>query len=818
MRSLIDLPARRASSDNVSPAHDSAIGHVTGRASYIDDLSEPSGLLHLAIGLSTRASAGLASLALDAVRRAPGVVEVLTAADIPGHNEVGAVYPGDPLLAEGEVRYAGQALFAVVATSLRAARQAIALASVEYVDRPPSLDPVEAIRQGLTVLPEHVQCRATPAPLDRTGVLADDNGTSEQRHAGPDGNWRQALDAAPHHVEGEQFIGGQEHFYLEGQIALAEPWEDDGLRILTSSQHPSEVQKLVAEVLGLPLHRIVAEVRRMGGGFGGKESQAAALGALAALAAWRTGRAVKFRMPRETDMRFTGKRHPFHNRYRIGFDDDGLIHGAEIELIGDCGHSPDLSEGVVDRAMFHADNAYYLGSARVIGHRAMTHTASNTAFRGFGGPQGMMPIENALDDIARRLGLDPLDVRKRNLYAPGRDETHYGQRIEQHLIQSLVEQLERDSDYRTRRERIRQYNAASPVVKRGLALTPVKFGISFTAAHLNQAGALVRIYTDGSVLANHGGTEMGQGLHTKVCQVVARELGLPLELVRISATRTDKVPNTSPTAASSGADLNAMAAREAALTLRSRLYAFAAKRHALAPDSLALADGELRATTLEGESFRLDWAALVQQAYMARVALFAEGHYSTPKIGYDKRAARGRPFYYFAYGAAVSEVEIDSLSGEYRVVRADILHDVGESLNPAIDLGQVEGGYIQGLGWLTSEELKWNAEGQLTTVNPSTYKIPAFDDAPIDFRVALLEGHPNSEATIYRSKAVGEPPFMLAISAWAALRDAISSIGGYRLNPRLDTPATPERVLFACQAMRESDPAKTSRVAVQAQP
>ncbi|SPJ33126.1 xanthine dehydrogenase molybdopterin binding subunit [Kushneria phyllosphaerae] len=792
MRKLIQFGSLPPAKADTAPGHDSAIGHVTGLAAYIDDLPGPKGMHHLAVGLSPHASARLLHMDLSAVRCQPGVIDVITAADIPGHNEVGAVYPGDPLLAENEVRYAGQMVFAVVADTLYHARCAVAHALIDYQLQPPALDPVASIRDGLTVLPEHIHERPLPPPaLDRGAAMSDDIQTS--------GNVDHALEKAAHVLEGEQFIGGQEHFYLEGQIAQAEALDDNGLRVLTSSQHPSEVQKLVAEVLAMPLHAIVAEVRRMGGGFGGKESQAAALGAMAALAAHRNGCAVRFRLPRADDMQATGKRHPFHNRYRVGFDDTGRLTGADITLIGNCGHSPDLSEGVVDRAMFHADNAYYLGDARVTGHRAMTHTASNTAFRGFGGPQGMMPIEGAMDDIARSLGVDPLDVRKRNLYDNERCETHYGQQIDQPLIKELIETLEASSDYRTRRRDITAFNAKSPIIRKGLALTPVKFGISFTAQHLNQAGALLMIYTDGSVLVNHGGTEMGQGLHTKVCQVVARELGIAYHRVRISATRTDKVPNTSPTAASSGADLNAMAARDAAITLRERLVDFAADWQALKREQLRLeADG-----LLAGKA-RIEWPELIQQAYLARVSLSATGFYATPEIHYDRKTGRGRPFYYFAWGAAVSEVHVDTLTGEYRVARVDILHDVGDSLNPAIDRGQIEGGFVQGMGWLTTEELKWDAEGHLLTTGPATYKIPACGDAPRDFRVALLEGHPNSQATIYRSKAVGEPPLMLAISVWSALRDAIASLTDDRSSPRLDTPATPERVLMACRAIREA--------------
>ena len=795
MRTLTDLsrpvprpePATQAddtpTSPRQAPPHDSATLHVTGRARYLDDQPAPANALHVAVGLSRVAHGRLTRLGLDAVRRAPGVVDVITVVDIPGHTDVGPVFPGDPLLADAEVRYAGQPLFAVAATDFTSARRAVALAEIEIDALPARLDPVAAAEAEEWVRPPHVQQR---------------------------GDWQRALDDAPHRLEAHQFVGGQEHFYLEGQACLALPNEDDGVTVHTSSQHPSEVQKLVAEVLAIPFHAVTVEVRRMGGGFGGKETQAAPWACLAALLARRTGRAVRLRLPRGDDMRATGKRHPFHNRYRLGFDDAGVLQGGDITVIGDCGHSPDLSEAIVDRAMFHADNAYSLGQARVTGIPARTHMPSNTAFRGFGGPQGMMIVERAMDDIARHLGEDPLTIRKRNLYRPEHDVTHYGQRVEQiGLLHELVSQLEASSDYWARRSAIRAYNASSPVLKKGLALTPVKFGISFTAKHLNQAGALLHVYTDGSVMINHGGTEMGQGLHTKVGQVVARELGLENVAVRISATRTDKVPNTSPTAASSGADLNGMAARNAAMQIRERLFDFAAEHYRLDREAMCLENGELVTGHGEGER-RIAWGDLVQAAYLGRVSLSATGFYATPLIHYDRASGQGRPFYYYAYGAAVSEVVVDTLSGEYRVSRVDILHDVGDSLNPALDLGQIEGGFIQGMGWLTSEELKWDETGRLTSDGPATYKIPTIGDTPPDFRVALLEGHPNSQASLYRSKAVGEPPFMLAISVWSALRDALASLADYRLSPALDTPATPERVLFAAQALRQATATETS--------
>ncbi|MCW4153417.1 xanthine dehydrogenase molybdopterin binding subunit [Halomonas sp. 18H] len=758
--------------------HESAHKHVTGKAAYIDDIKTPADALHVALGLSPVAHGTLTKLNLEGVRQAPGVIDVITFDDVPGHTDIGPVFPGDPIFVDREISYAGQCLFAVAATTLLAARRAVKLAKLDIDEQPASLDPVAATEREEFVRPTHVQER---------------------------GDWQATLEQASQHIEGELFIGGQEHFYLEGQACIVLPSEDEGVIVHTSNQHPSETQKLVAEVLGIPFHAVTVEVRRMGGGFGGKETQASPWACMAALFARRTGKAIRLRLPRSEDTRATGKRHPFHNRYQLAIDHQGVIEGGEITVIGDCGYSPDLSDAIVDRAMFHADNAYSLGNARVTGHRAKTHTASNTAFRGFGGPQGMMIIEAAMDDIARRIGEDPLTIRKRNFYRQGRDITHYGQQVDQiQLLHTLVDTLEHSSDYWSRRKAITSFNAASPIIKKGLALTPVKFGISFTAQHLNQAGALLHVYTDGSIMINHGGTEMGQGLHTKICQVVARELGLDLDSVRISATRTDKVPNTSPTAASSGADLNGMAARDAASKLRERLFDFAAEHYSegLDREGMRLEDGMLIAGIGESER-RIAWGELVQTAYLNRISLSEKGFYATPLIYYNRADGQGRPFYYYAFGAAVGEVSVDTLTGEYQVERVDILHDVGDSLNPAIDMGQVEGGFIQGMGWLTSEELKWNDKGMLITDGPATYKIPTFGDLPPIFNVELLEGHPNSMASLYRSKAVGEPPFMLGICVWSALRDALSSLTGYQVSPHLDTPATPERVMLAANAIRQ---------------
>ncbi|MGH6899122.1 MAG: xanthine dehydrogenase molybdopterin binding subunit, partial [Geminicoccaceae bacterium] len=592
-------------------------------------------------------------------------------------------------------------------------------------------------------------------------------------------------------------MGGQDHFYLEGQVAFAVPGEDGDMLVWSSTQHPSEVQHLIASVLGKPHHAVTVEVRRMGGGFGGKETQAAPFACMAALLAHHTRRPVKLRLDRDDDMLLTGKRHDFLIDYDVGFDDAGRIQGIVFAHAARCGFSPDLSAAIADRAMFHADNAYHLPQVRITSHRCKTHTVSNTAFRGFGGPQGMMGIEKVIDAIARDLGLDPLEVRRRNLYGPGRDVTPYHMRVQDNILPELIEELEKSSGYLKRREEIAAFNAKSPVLKRGMALTPVKFGISFTVTHLNQAGALLHVYTDGSVHLNHGGTEMGQGLMTKVAQLVAEELQIDLDQVKISATSTGKVPNTSATAASAGTDLNGAAALAAARTIKGRLIEFLADHFEVPPERVTFRHGEVQ---IGAQS--MSFAKLARLAHHNRVQLSATGFYRTPKIWYDRARARGRPFFYFAYGAAVSEVVIDTLSGEYRLLRADVLHDVGRSINPAIDMGQIEGGFVQGMGWLTTEELCWNERGELTTHAPSTYKIPTASDLPADFRVRIFERGSNREQVVARSKAVGEPPLMLAISVFHAINDAIASVAGGRISPALDAPATPERVLLAIEDLK----------------
>jgi xanthine dehydrogenase large subunit len=754
-------------------AHESARGHVSGTAVYVDDMPMPAGGLHAYVGLSTTARGRITRLDLDEVRRAPGVRDVISRDDVPGHIDIGPVFPGDPLLlgVGDEVEFHGQVIFAVAADSYAAARRAVMAARIEYEELPACLSIDAGLERGLFVRPAHTQKRGD-APA--------------------------ALAGASHRLQGELRIGGQEQLYLEGQVSLCVPDEDGGMLVYSSTQNPTEGQKLVAEVLGVPMHKVTVDTRRMGGAFGGKETHANQWACIAAILARRSGRAVKLRLARGEDMRATGKRHHFLSRWDVAFDDDGVFEALDLMLAGGCGMSPDLSDAIVDRAMFHSDNAYFIPNVQVTGHRVKTHTVSNTAFRGFGGPQGVLAIEDIVDAIARHRGIDPLDVRKRNLYRdPDRNVTHYGQVVEQQILPALIERLEASSDYRARREAIRRFNADSPVLRRGLALTPVKFGISFTVKHLNQAGALLHIYTDGSLQLNHGGTEMGQGLYTKVAQVVARELAVDIGRIRCTATRTDKVPNTSPTAASSGSDINGMAALNAARTLKARLTDFAAGHFGCDQDSVRFHDNRVSVGSRE---FRFE--EFVSLAYHERVSLSATGFYRTPKIHYDRDAATGRPFFYYANGAAVSEVIVDTLTGEYRVTRVDICHDVGDSLNPAIDLGQIEGGFVQGMGWLTSEELAWDERGRLLTLGPATYKIPAVGDAPVDLRVELLPDSPNAEATVFRSKAVGEPPLMLATSVWCALRDAVASLADYRAHPPLDTPATPERVLAACDRMR----------------
>jgi xanthine dehydrogenase large subunit len=737
--------------------HESAHLHVRGEATYIDDLAEPVGTLHAACGLSPVAHGQLLGIDLDRLRAQPGVVAVLTAADIPGPNDCGPIVHDEPILAAGTLHYLGQPVFAVVATSRDLARRAAALA--KQVIRVEALAPVLSARDAHAA--QHYV--VPPMHLARGDAAA-------------------AIAGAPHVLQGSFSLGGQEQFYLEGQISLALPQEDCSLHLHCSTQHPTEMQHVVAHALGVAAHKVQVTCRRMGGGFGGKESQSAVFACIAAVAATRLQRPVKLRVDRDDDFLITGRRHGFEFDWQVGFDGDGRLLGAEVTMIANAGCTADLSAPVMTRALCHFDNAYWLPHVAMHGYCARTNTQSNTAFRGFGGPQGSLVMEMILDSVARRLGRDPLAVRRANFYGTtDRNTTPYGQVVDDNVIDPLVDELAHTADVAVRRAQIDAFNAGSPVLKKGLALTPLKFGISFNVAHFNQAGALVHVYTDGSVLVNHGGTEMGQGLNTKVAQVVAHELGIPLASVRATATDTQKIANTSATAASTGSDLNGKAAQDAARQIKARLAAFVAEhpQHAALP-----------------------WSELVAQAYAARVQLWSDGFYATPGLHWDRDALQGKPFFYFAYGAAVSEVVVDTLTGEYRLLRADILHDVGRSLNPAIDIGQIEGAFIQGMGWLTMEELVWHPQtGLLATHAPSTYKIPTANDCPPVFNVALYDNG-NVADSIHRSKAVGEPPLLLPFSVLLAIRDAISAVGGHRVDPPLRAPATPEAVLDALDAVR----------------
>jgi xanthine dehydrogenase large subunit len=763
--------------------HESARLHVTGAARYTDDVPAPAGCLHLAFGLSETARGRLDALDVSAVRAAPGVAAVLTAEDLDPMPDCSPSIGDEPLLCTGDIHYAGQPLYAVVANSHLAARRAARLHRAEVTELPAILTVEDAIEAESWF----------------------DGGPRIWR----DGDVEAALAAAPRITEGRIEIGGQEHFYLEGQAALALPGEGGEMHVVTSTQHPTEIQHKVADALGVPMHAVRSEVRRMGGGFGGKESQGNALAVACALAARLTGRPCRMRYDRDDDFVVTGKRHDFRIAYEVGHDGDGRLHAVRFRHWTRCGWAQDLSLPVADRAMLHADNAYDIPAMEIASWRLRTNTQSATAFRGFGGPQGMLGIERVLDHVAHAVGRDPLEVRRLNFYgdagggvgasggsiskAKKTGRTHYGQAVTDFCLNALVDRLAETSHYAARRARVAEWNASNEVLKRGIALTPVKFGISFTLTHLNQAGALVHVYADGSIHLNHGGTEMGQGLHSKVSQVAADRFGCDPARVRITATDTGKVPNTSATAASSGADLNGMAVKAACDTIRDRMAEALAAEHQAEPREVVFANDRVR---VGGAEYGFEQAAA--RVYAMRVSLSSTGFYATPEISWDRAAGRGRPFYYYAYGAACAEVVIDALTGENRVLRTDILHDAGASLNPALDIGQIEGGFIQGAGWLTTEELVWDGSGRLRTHAPATYKIPCASDAPPVFNVDLWSAE-NREETIYRSKAVGEPPLMHGISVLMALSDAVAACGD--AYPDLPSPATAETVLRAVRAV-----------------
>jgi xanthine dehydrogenase large subunit len=766
-----ELIARSRGAVHAAVRHDSAVGHVTGAARYLDDMPTVPETLEAALVLSPHAHARILNVDLSRALAAPGVVNAVTAADIPGKNDIAPIRSDEPALAAGVVEYEGQPVAAVAAATLDEARAAAKLVDIEYEPLPAVLSIEEAMARESLVAPPQTMVRGEVEP---------------------------ALAGAPLRLAGELRCGGQDHFYLEGQIALAIPGEGSDIQVWSSTQHPTEVQHGVAHLLGLPFNAVTVEVRRMGGAFGGKESQATIIAGIAALLAWKARRPVKLRLPRDDDMRATGKRHPFLIRYDVGFDREGHILALDLVLAANGGSVADHTPAVLTRALCHADNCYFLPNLRFRGLPCKTNTVSNTAFRGYGGPQGMLAIETVIEQVARRVALPVETVRRRNFYGIGRnDVTPYGMTVEDNIIERVVDELERTVELAAWRRDIVNFNRLSPVVKKGLATMPVKFGISFNRPALNQAGALVHVYTDGSVVLNHGGTEMGQGLFIKVAQVVAEVFAIDLDHIRVSATSTAKVPNTSPTAASSGSDLNGMAALNACEQIKARMTAVAA-------DHFAVPAGEILfdSNRVYAGNRSVSFAELAAMSWEKRVSLSATGFYRTPKIHWDFATSTGRPFYYFAYGAAAAEVAVDTLTGESRVLRAELLQDCGRSLNPAIDLGQIEGAFVQGMGWLTTEELWWDGEGHLRTHGPSTYKIPGSRDVPPVFNARILRDAPNREATIFRSKAVGEPPLMLAISVWLAIRDAIASLADHRLAPRLDAPATPERVLDAIEELR----------------
>ncbi|MDI1339442.1 xanthine dehydrogenase molybdopterin binding subunit [Polaromonas sp.] len=756
-------PARGAAGK--SHKHESARAQVAGAATYVDDILEARGTLYAAPILSTIAHGRLLGVDAAAALAMPGVRGIVLASDVPGDPLLATFVHDEPVFATDTVEHIGQVIGLVVAGSVMQARRAARKVALAIEELPAILDVRYALKAENYVLP--------PVFVKR-------------------GDAAQALASAPHTLSGQLEVGGQEHFYLEGQIAYVVPQEQNQWLVYSSTQHPGEVQHWVSHALGISNHAVRVECRRMGGGFGGKETQAGHLAVWAAVAANKFKCPIKLRLDRDDDFMVTGKRHPFAYDYTVGFDDSGRLHGLKLLMAANCGFSADLSGPVADRAIFHTDNAYFLEDVEIASYRCKTNTQSHTAFRGFGGPQGVVLIETILGDIARHLGLDPLDVRKRNLYGvEDRNTTHYGMRIEDNILDPLLSKLELSAQYRSRREAISAWNSRSPVIKRGIAITPVKFGISFTATLFNQAGALVHVYTDGSVQVNHGGTEMGQGLNTKVAQIVADELGVAFEDVLATASDTSKIPNASATAASAGTDLNARAAQYAARNVRDNLAQFVAGLDGCGAGAVSFAGG-----MISSPKASRPFPEVVRLAYANRIQLWSDGFYRTPKIHYDKTTLTGRPFYYFAYGAACTEVAIDTLTGESRVLKVDILHDVGTSINPAIDIGQIEGGFVQGMGWLTTEQLVWNDKGHLSTHAPSTYKIPATGDIPEHFKVDLWP-EPNREDNVFGSKAVGEPPFMLAISVLEALKEAVAAARPGAVN--LEAPATAEHVLRALQ-------------------
>ena len=756
---------------NEKRPHESGIKHVSGRAFYTDDLPESPGTLFGAIGWSKKARAIIKKMNLEKVIKSEGVTAVVTSSDITGRNDVGPVYDGDPIFPK-KAEYYGQPLFAVAAKTTEQARKAVLKAKITYKTLKPVTTIKEALKKKSYVLKEKIIKK---------------------------GDATKAIENSVNRLNGSFTTGSQEHFALEGQTAFVIPQEDNDYKVFSSTQHPSETQQVIAKMLNQKSNTITVETRRIGGGFGGKETQSFIFAAICTLLAKKTKHPVKLRMDRDDDIIITGKRHDFYSEYKVGFDELGVIKGLKIKLASRCGISPDLSEAINERALLHIDNAYFLENLLVENYLCKTNTASNTAFRGFGGNQGMMAIENIIDHIANSLKKDPAEIRRRNFYQKKKKNiTHYNMKIEDNVMHEIYDQLIKSSNYKSRQLSIKKFNEKNTYIKKGIAITPVKFGISFTTWHLNQAGALVHIYSnDGSVHVNTGAIEMGQGTHTKIAQLVANELGLNFSRVKVSATRTDKVPNTSASAASSTTDLNGAAALNAISKIKMNLSAYIKRKYKIKNGEGIYENGIVK---FKGKSFKFN--SLIKEAYLNRVSLSSSGFYATPKIHFDKKNFKGRPFLYFCYGAAVSEIIIDTLTGENKIIRTDILHDAGKAINPAIEIGQIEGGFVQGAGWLTMEEVNWKSNGQITTHSPSTYKIPAASDMPEKFNVEIFKKGKNVEQVINKSKTTGEPPLMLAMSVFYAIKNAIASVGNYAFYPNLDAPATPEKILMSIDKLK----------------
>ena len=755
---------------NEERPHDSASKHVNGHAIYTDDIKEPYGTLHGAIGYSKKAHAIIKKIDLSEVSKSEGVISVISHNDIPGRNDVGPVFDGDPIFSSKKVEYYGQPLFAVAATSTELARRAVLKAKISYK----VLKPIVTIQEA----------------LNKKNFIF--KGKKIKR-----GNPSEKISKSKNYLKGNFTTGSQEHFYLEGQVAFVIPKEDKDLLVYSSTQHPSETQQIIAKMLNQKSNTITVVVRRIGGGFGGKETNFLT-SSICAMLANKTKAPVKLRLDRDDDIIITGKRHDFYSEYEVGFNNLGIIEGVKIKLASRCGMSPDLSLAINERALLHIDNAYYLSNVEVQNFLCKTNTATSTAFRGFGGNQGMMAIENIVDNISRYLKKDPCEVRKRNFYQKNyKNITHYGMKIEDNVIHEIFNKLIKKSNYKRRYFKIKKFNLNNKHLKKGLAITPVKFGISFTTIHLNQAGALVHVYTDGSVHLNHGGIEMGQGTNTKIAQLVANEFGLSFNKVKISSTNTSKVPNTSASAASSTTDLNGAAALDAVLKIKQNLEKFIKSKYNISANKVVYEKG-----IIKFKNKSLNFKKIIKEAYLNRISLSSTGFYSTPKINFNKKTFMGRPFLYFCYGAAVTEVTVDALTGENIIDRVDILHDAGKAINPALELGQIEGGFVQGQGWLTTEEVNWNANGQITTFSPSTYKIPSISDVPRKFNVEIFKQGKNKEKVVNKSKTTGEPPLMLAMSVFYAIKDAIASAAKYKIIPILDAPATPEKILMSLKELK----------------